>query len=100
MTPKYGIIHQTILKQIQSGALNPNDPLPGEDELAKEYGASLITVRRAMTELKQDGAIVRVRGRGSFVKKPEGFCKDVTHKLFWFVCDKESKIYKVSYQKQ
>ena len=71
MTPKYEIIHQTILKQIQSGALNPDDPLPGEDELAKEYGVSLITVRRAMTELKQDGAIVRVRGQGSFVKKPE-----------------------------
>ena len=32
MTPKYEIIHQTILKQIQSGALNPNDPLPGEEE--------------------------------------------------------------------
>ena len=71
MTPKYEIIHQTILKQIQSGALNPDDPLPGEDELAGEYGVSLITVRRAMAELKRDGAIKRVRGRGSFERAPE-----------------------------
>lgn len=71
MTPKYEIIHQTILKQIQSGALNPDDPLPGEDDLAREYGVSLITVRRAMAELKQDGVIKRVRGMGSFVKAPE-----------------------------
>ena len=85
MTPKYEIIHQTILKQIQSGALNPNDPLPGEEELAKEYGVSLITVRRAMTELKQDGAIVRVRGRGSFVKKPEGRAAPATQRVIAFL---------------
>ena len=34
----------------------------------------------------------------SFVKKPEGFCKDAAHKQFWFVCDKTSKIQTVSYQ--
>ncbi len=52
-----------------------------------------------LTQLKTDGSKLQEISI-SFVKKPEGFCKDVTHKLFWFVCDKESKIYKVSYQKQ
>ena len=69
MTPKYEIIHQTLLKQIESGALAPDMLLPGEEELAKEYGVSLITVRRAMTELSKDGAIRRVRGKGSYVKR-------------------------------
>ena len=34
----------------------------------------------------------------SFVKKPEGFCKDSARKQFWFVCDKTSKIQAVSYK--
>ena len=34
----------------------------------------------------------------SFVKKPEGFCKDAARKQFWFVCDKTSKLQTVSYQ--
>lgn len=34
----------------------------------------------------------------SFVSKPEGFCKDPERKLFWFVCDKTKKIFKVSYR--
>ena len=69
MTPKYEIIHQTLLRQIETGALPPETRLPDENALAAEYGVSLITVRRAMSELSRDGAIRRVRGRGSFVTK-------------------------------
>ena len=69
MTPKYEIIRQTLLKQIETGALPPDSLLPDENALAAEYGVSLITVRRAMTELAKDGVIRRVRGKGSYVKK-------------------------------
>ncbi len=69
MTPKYEIIHQTLLRQIETGALPPDTLLPDENALAAEYGVSLITVRRAMSELAKDGAIRRVRGKGSFVMK-------------------------------
>ena len=69
MTPKYEIIRQTLLRQIETGALPPETLLPDENALAAQYGVSLITVRRAMTELAKDGAIRRVRGKGSFVKK-------------------------------
>ena len=69
MTPKYEIIHQTLLRQIETGALAPDTLLPDENALANEYGVSLITVRRAMSELAKDGAIRRVRGKGSFVKR-------------------------------
>ena len=34
----------------------------------------------------------------SFVKKPEGFCKDAARKQFWFICDKTSKLFRVSYK--
>ncbi|MBQ3668888.1 MAG: LacI family DNA-binding transcriptional regulator [Clostridia bacterium] len=69
MVPKYEIIHQTLLKQIEAGTLVPGTLLSSENELAEEYGVSLITVRRAMTELAKDGAIRRVRGKGSFVER-------------------------------
>ena len=68
MMPKYEVIHQTLLRQIESGALRTDEKLPAEEELALEYGVSLITVRRAMSELANDGVIRRVRGKGSYVK--------------------------------
>lgn len=49
-----------------------------------------------MTQVKIDGTKLQEISI-SFVNKPEGFCKDSTRKLFWFVCDKTNKIYKVSY---
>ena len=49
-----------------------------------------------MTQVKTDGTKLQEISI-SFVNKPEGFCKDKTQKLFWFVCDKTNKIFKVSY---
>lgn len=69
MTPKYESIRQDVLKQIRSGALRADEKLPDEGTLACEYGVSLITVRRAMSMLAQEGHIRRVRGRGSFVSR-------------------------------
>ena len=50
-----------------------------------------------LTHIKTDGTVLHTYDV-SFVKKPEGFCKDTARKLFWFVCDKTSKIYSVSYK--
>lgn len=49
-----------------------------------------------MTQVKPDGTKLQEINI-SFVNKPEGFCKDSARSLFWFVCDKKNKIYKVSY---
>ena len=49
-----------------------------------------------MTQVKTDGTKLQEISI-SFVNKPEGFCKDTARKLFWFVCDKTNKIFKVSY---
>ncbi len=42
--------------------------LPPERELASDFGVARNTVRRAMTLLKQDGAIAGEVGRGTFVR--------------------------------
>lgn len=45
--------------------------LPSEDELAKLLGISRNTIRRSLNELEQEGLVLRIHGRGTFVN-PEG----------------------------
>ena len=53
--------------EIQSGALQPGDKLPGEAEMAEVYGVSRDTIRRATSELSEEGVLVILHGRGTFV---------------------------------
>lgn len=39
--------------------------------MAKEYGVSLITVRKAVGSLMEKGLVVRKQGKGTFVTKPK-----------------------------
>lgn len=41
--------------------------LPPENMIAQNYGVSRVTVRRALDELEQEGVIIRIHGRGTFV---------------------------------
>jgi DNA-binding GntR family transcriptional regulator len=57
-----------IRKLIADRGLLPGDRLPSEVEIAAMTGVSLMTVRRAMSELANAGTLVRVQGRGTFVR--------------------------------
>jgi len=52
------------------GEWRAGDRLPTERELAERYGCSLITIRRALSELVREQRIERTRGRGTFVLFP------------------------------
>ena len=45
-------------------------PIPKEDMLFRELQASKITIREAMKLLVNDGKVVRIPGKGTFVSKP------------------------------
>lgn len=70
-TPFYQIIIEDILSQIANGAFSYDQPICTENSLIEQYGFSRITVRRAMTELENQGILYRKRGVGSFVSRPK-----------------------------
>lgn len=64
--PLYAQIEDALLARITTG-LAPGDRLSTEDHLIKEFGASRITVRRAVQNLVARGVVVTQQGRGTFV---------------------------------
>lgn len=66
-----GLKHQAVFEQIKnainSGKLQPGTRLQNETDLAETYGVSVITIRRAMTDLVAEGYVSRKRGAGTFV---------------------------------
>ncbi len=64
---KYEIIEEYILGKIKSGELKHKDKIESVEELCEHFDVSHITVQKALTELAAKGAIVRVKGSGTFV---------------------------------
>ncbi|MET4095571.1 GntR family transcriptional regulator [Arthrobacter sp. UYCu712] len=72
--------HVWVRKQIQdlvASSLRPGDALVGERQLEEQFGVSRITVRRAISDLVQDGALVRIKGKGTFVS--HGLVRSTLH---------------------
>lgn len=63
----YQQIFDQIKKQILTGQLKGQQALPSIRSLAQELTISVITIKRAYTELEQAGYIYTKRGLGSFV---------------------------------
>ena len=68
VTAKYQTIFRTIKEAIASGRYKAGQRLPSESELGKTFGASRITVNRALRELQLGGIIDRRVGSGSYVR--------------------------------
>jgi GntR family transcriptional regulator of arabinose operon len=64
---KYQRIYRTLKASISSGEYKTGQRLPSESELVKTFGASRITVNRALRELQLGGLIDRRAGSGSYV---------------------------------
>jgi GntR family transcriptional regulator len=65
--PLHHQVYLDLRAALDHGEWRPGDLLPPERQLAARYGCSLITVRRAMSELTREGRIQRTRGRGTTV---------------------------------
>ncbi len=65
--PRHSQISQWLRKQIDEGIFKPEDKLPSENELAKKFDVSRVTIRRALQSLESESVIYRCQGLGSFV---------------------------------
>jgi len=53
--------------RIGSGGLAPNQPIPGEATLMRQYGVAWETARKAVRALVAEGLVYVVQGRGVYV---------------------------------
>jgi len=65
--PLYYKLYVDLKESLNSGKYQKGDKLPTEKELCQNYGISRLTVRRAMDELRREGFIERLKGKGTFV---------------------------------
>jgi GntR family transcriptional regulator len=65
--PFYERIKQALRARIREGALPPHTVLPSYRELCELTGASRITVRRAVSDLCDEGVLYTLPGKGIFV---------------------------------
>jgi GntR family transcriptional regulator len=57
----------TLRARIGSGELAPNQPIPGEATLMRQYGVAWETARKAVRALVAEGLVYLVQGRGVYV---------------------------------
>jgi len=68
--PLHHQVYVDLKSSLDSGEYAVDERLPPERELARLYGCSLITIRRALDELSREGRLQRHQGRGTFVLPP------------------------------
>jgi GntR family transcriptional regulator len=69
--PLYYQLQELLHQQIASGRFKVGDALPSEGELCRLFGVSRIVVRQALQVLVDDGEVVRMQGKGTFVSEPK-----------------------------
>ncbi len=67
MQPIYEQITEQIKAQVLKGLLGDGDVLPSVRALAKELKISALTVKKAYDFLEEEGFVVTVHGKGSFI---------------------------------
>jgi LacI family transcriptional regulator len=66
-TLKHREIARALRQEIKTGLWQAGERLPGEQDLARRFEVSYMTMRQAVTNLVQESVLVRVRGKGTFV---------------------------------
>ena len=67
MIPVYEQLVEQIRQQIMLGKLNEGDGLPSVRTFASELKISALTVKKAYDKLEEDGLVVTVHGKGTYV---------------------------------
>lgn len=68
---KHVKIYNELYELIQNGTYEPGSQLPSETTLSATMNVSRMTLRKALTLLREDGLIKDVQGVGHFVREPK-----------------------------
>lgn len=73
MTDEIGYVWQRVARDIEdriaSGELPPGSMIRGERSMAEEYGVAIVTIRRAVRDLRERGVLVTLPAKGTFVAR-------------------------------
>lgn len=67
MVPIYEQLMDQVKREILSGELKENDILPSVRALSGELRISALTVKKAYDRLEEEGFVVTVHGKGTYV---------------------------------
>lgn len=79
--PKFQLIAEGVRESIAKGEYLPGKRLPGEDKLAIQYGASLTTVRAALSALVSEGTLETRPRSGTYVRTYRRILRDANQRL-------------------
>jgi len=85
-SPLYAQIMEQIRQDILRGVYTAGSRIPTETELEKRYAVSRVTVRRALSELTDEGLLERKQGKGTFVALRQEERKDRPLRGFHETC--------------
>jgi GntR family transcriptional regulator len=77
--PLHARVKDDLIRRVRANEWGSTTPLPPESSLAEEYGISVGTLRRVLSELASEGLLERHQGRGTYVRRAS-----FQHSLFRF----------------
>lgn len=66
--PQAHLVYTALRERIAHETCVPGSRLPPHKTIAREFGVALMTARQALSKLEEDGLIVSMQGRGTFVR--------------------------------
>jgi len=85
--PIYYQIKQTIRSWIVNKEYAPGEKIPSETQMIEKFKVSRLTIRRAISQLVQEGFLISKRGEGTFVSNNEKLISSFNSELMCFVDD-------------
>lgn len=68
--PAYARLRDTLTARIAAGDWTQDQPIPSEARLAREFGVSVGTVRKAVDGMVGEGLLERRQGSGTYLRAP------------------------------
>ncbi|KIS04321.1 GntR family transcriptional regulator [Paucilactobacillus wasatchensis] len=69
--PRYVQVYNQLLSMIKNGSFAPGAKLPSEESMSNDFNVSRVTLRTALSLLKEDNVIKSIHGQGHYVTEKQ-----------------------------